>query len=990
MIARRLVLCVVWLLYVLLGAAPAFAHSAYTSTGSFGVQGPGAGGLSDPMSVAVDQETHDVYVADTKNFRVEEFDSTGKFILMFGKDVDASTGGDVCAAASGDTCQPGTEGSAGEGQFSEPTFVAVDNACFYQSPRLSGAACEAFDPSNGDVYVADRGTSTVYKFDATGGFISANTGATTPEGLFSPPSGIAVDSSGNLWLYTTTSNMFEFDQGGAFLQSWQTFGSSPSGIGVDSAGNLYLVGGSGAVEKFTSGGARISQADYQIAINATGLTVDLATGDIYVDYGGLVEHVASCGSPGCTPATETFGASVPESQSNGGADLAVDSTTGSVYVADPELNEIVVYSPEILAHPMIEEQSAIMVTAESATFTAKIDPTGLETKYHFEYGQTSSYGKTAPIPDATVGSGFGGLEVSTHVQGLLANTVYHYRVVAQNGLGAVDGNDQTLTTQGAGLSSTLPDGREWEMVSPPDKHGALVYAIDGASGDDLQASADGSALAYLTSAPTETDVQGYAGDSQVLSTRGPNGWESRDITPAHDSATGLIYQSEYTIFSSDLSLAVVQPLGGFTPLSVEASEQTAYLHADYPSGDIDNPCATSCFRPLVTGKPGYANVPPGTVIAPNPEEFGVHICSPCGPEFVDATPDLSHILLSSYVALTSQPLPTGEATGLYEWSAGKLELISVLPDGEPATLGSLGHGDINMRNAISADGSRVVWSDGNDLFLRDTAKRETIELAGGGESGFNEPVFQFASADGSKVFFSSVGRLTENSGAGGNTEPDLYECEIVEVAAKLRCKLSDLTPAGPSGESANVQGLMLASEDGSYVYFVADGVFAPGAVLGRCRNSSELEPPSGATCNLYVLHDGTTKLIAVLSQADRLDWANGEYVPKELSARVSPDGRWLAFMSERELTGYDNRDALSGEPDEEVYIYDADSGRLVCASCDPTGARPVGAMKERGLVDEKGQWNRHWLAGELPSWTEYKTSGIGLVMPPMRLIRRRC
>ena len=66
-------------------------------------------------------------------------------------------------------------------------------------------------------------------------------------------------------------------------------------------------------------------------------------------------------------------------------------------------------------------------------------------------------------------------------------------------------------------------------------------------------------------------------------------------------------------------------------------------------------------------------------------------------------------------------------------------------------------------------------------------------------------------------------------------------------------------------------------------------------------------------------------------------------MPELVSSRVSPDGRYLAFMSERSLTGYDNRDAVSGQPDEEeVYLYDASTGHLACASCNPTGARPVG------------------------------------------------
>jgi len=57
---------------------------------------------------------------------------------------------------------------------------------------------------------------------------------------------------------------------------------------------------------------------------------------------------------------------------------------------------------------------------------------------------------------------------------------------------------------------------------------------------------------------------------------------------------------------------------------------------------------------------------------------------------------------------------------------------------------------------------------------------------------------------------------------------------------------------------------------------------------------------------------------------------------------VSPDGRYLVFMSNRSLTGYDNRDAVSGKPDMEVYLHDALTGRLACVSCNPTGSRPVG------------------------------------------------
>src|SRR6185312_14516285 len=107
-------LCVFW-------STSALAHRAYTYTGTFGVAGSGAGELEAPQSVAVNDQTGNVYVVDTHNFRVEEFDSTGNFVLMFGAEVNKATSGDVCAAAESASCQAGVQGSGGNGQFDAPT-----------------------------------------------------------------------------------------------------------------------------------------------------------------------------------------------------------------------------------------------------------------------------------------------------------------------------------------------------------------------------------------------------------------------------------------------------------------------------------------------------------------------------------------------------------------------------------------------------------------------------------------------------------------------------------------------------------------------------------------------------------------------------------------------------------------------------------------------------------------------------------------------------
>ena len=138
------------------------------------------------------------------------------------------------------------------------------------------------------------------------------------------------------------------------------------------------------------------------------------------------------------------------------------------------------------------------------------------------------------------------------------------------------------------------------------------------------------------------------------------------------------------------------------------------------------------------------------------------------------------------------------------------------------------------------------------------------------------------------------------------------------------------------------------------MYFVSDS-----ALTGSERNAQGEEARAGQP-NMYVLHEGATKLVSVLSSADSPDWGHNGYLKAGgnvvdpgtavlgLTARVSPDGEWLAFVSRRQLTGYDNLDVGSGRPDAEVYVYHASAGTLVCASCDPTGARPRGAARVPG------------------------------------------
>ncbi len=370
----------------------------------------------------------------------------------------------------------------------------------------------------------------------------------------------------------------------------------------------------------------------------------------------------------------------------------------------------------------------------------------------------------------------------------------------------------------------------------------------------------------------------------------------------------------------------------------------------------------------------------------------------CGPWFKGANANLSAVVMQAggktvLVEETGggKKVPPG---ALYEWDAGQLSVVSVLGSGTPIgvkgdeepTLGtSPGSESESLRGAVSEDGSRVVWSEvfgGYHLFVWDRASGRSAQVNAkqGGASGEGkvEPIFQFATTDGSRVFFTDTQALTSDAGEKESEHlGDLYECKVVVEEAGPKCVLSDLTPKTAGGENAGVLGEVIgASNDTSTIYFAANGILAENAVKGDCERGGS---PSKQECNLYDWHDGKIELVAVLSGEDAADWgtADGGEAPSlaDHVGRVTGNGEWLAFMSDRSLTGYDNRDVHSGKPDEEVYLYNSTSKSLVCVSCNPTGERPNGVEGKRlvkGLLDV-GMWKEEtWLAANVPGWTPFR------------------
>jgi sugar lactone lactonase YvrE len=940
----------------------------------------------------LDLSKGDVYVVDTGHGVIDKFTPSGMYI---GQLTGISPGSPFPASQS-DGITPGING------------VAVDpSGALWVQTSLNGGGYESIYQF-GDALINEYVSAITPRFpqasDGHGGVVSTGVPAEI---------GLAFDSEGSFYLgqrleiFHKLTVPAKFDETGELLAE-KLDDEETTGLAVDLSSNDAYFDNETSVVAFGPSGSSIERFGVGTLNASEGIAVDASTGTVYTsdassqEIDAFTAFVVPDATTGATsnlaetsvtvngvanadglPVTscefeygtsESYGQSTPCSPNPGSGDspvavsaelkglkpltkyhyrLKVSNANGS-----NEGRDSTFVTPEPVG---ISEESVSDVSAASALFSAQVDPGGADTTYEFEYGTSTSYGESLPAPAGDLGAGTSGALASVRAQGLSPETTYHVRIVATNVLGTVYGPDETFTTQAGGGAFALPDGREWEMVSPPAKYGASIEPL-GAKGV-VQASADGGAISYVASGPVVANPAGNPSPlepTQVLSRHGTGGWSSEDIATQHNEVTGTHYETEYGMFSSDLSLALVEPRGA-TPLSPEATGETPYVRDDIDGG----------YVPLVSA----GDVPPGT-------EFGGG-----GEHRVDAivgTPDLSHVILTSEGALlTSNAQP--EAPNIYEWSGGQLQLVSILPGpGEEAAKGgSLGEDWTDIRNAISDDGSRVFWSEKSSgegpLYMRDTVTAQTVQVdapaPGVSPPPRYDPYFQLANADGSKVFFLENEPLTLNSKLPpteyGNTPSDLYVYDT-ETGT-----LTDLSVDANAGELAEVQNMVLgASEDGSVVYFVATGVLGNGAESGAESGKDNLyvESETGSTWS--------TRFIAVLSKEDSNDWGltHGGIGnnPGQNTSRVSPNGHYLAFMSQRSLTGYDNRDANSGQPDEEVFLYDEVTGRLRCASCDPTGARPDGllvAHERERLVDPEGLWEGHWLAASIPGWTQSNNPG---------------
>ena len=475
-------------------------------------------------------------------------------------------------------------------------------------------------------------------------------------------------------------------------------------------------------------------------------------------------------------------------------------------------------------------------------------------------------------------------------------------------------------------ATTLPDGRAYELVSPPDKNGSDV------SGDPTKTrpALDGDAVSFA-SVGAFADARGTGLTTQYVSQRdgrpGTNGWSTHAITPKQGTISAIavgndlapLYAGE---FSDDLSKGIVSSYDQLAPGPNVQAFANLYLRTDLRS----------------PGPGGYQLL--SDAFAP----ASVETLAALKPSFADASTDFTHVIFESTVPLTPDAPADQSVSKLYEWDNGTVRLVGILPDGTPAPASFAGQGTgvggalTYTPNTISDDGTRIFFTDpssGTDIVDGNVYMRvdhsSTVQLNASEKDTPDSPApatYQWATPDGLKVFFTSGEQLTNTPGGGlylydaSKPDSDPHNLTLLSV---------DTEPS--DGTGAVMDGVAGASRDGSYVYFLAHGQLVAGK-------------PATTGAGIYLWHDGTVSYIGQLDNGNDvagMRGSNWKLVVK--SSRVTPSGRFFLFSSRSGvgLTGYDHGSCGHGAGCTELYLYDADAATLKCISCAPGSGPAVSA-----------------------------------------------
>jgi YD repeat-containing protein len=325
---------------------------------SFGLQGTAGGKFEGPLRDALDAHG-DVWVTDGGNHRIEEFSSSGAFMMAVGWGVkDGKAEAETCTT----TCQAGISGS-GSAQFTAPWGIAVNQG-------------------SGNIYVSDRSLDRVEELSSTGAFVASFGSKGAGVAQFNLAEGIAIDSSGDVWVADQDNwRVDEYSSSGTFMMAvgWGVKDGKAEAetcttvcqVGIAGSGNGQLDGGTAVafsggnayvtdygnkrVDEFSLSGTYISKFGSGGTGNGKfegvyGIATDPISGDLYVGDSHLHRvqkftpagvFVSSFGAEGS--GSGQFAGSGPLASPQG----MVANSAGDLYIVDDSNNRVEEWAPTV-------------------------------------------------------------------------------------------------------------------------------------------------------------------------------------------------------------------------------------------------------------------------------------------------------------------------------------------------------------------------------------------------------------------------------------------------------------------------------------------------------------------------------------------------------------------------------------------------------------------------------------------------------------------
>jgi hypothetical protein len=501
-------------------------------------------------------------------------------------------------------------------------------------------------------------------------------------------------------------------------------------------------------------------------------------------------------------------------------------------------------------------------------------------------------------------------------------------------------------TTGKPYSVGLPECRAYEMVTPLEKqqHDALTHVVPGR----VSVAPEGNAIDWSSQGD-------YAGcenyetltshpDNPYIAQRAASGWVTRCAYPPINliENPGTVDSGAAGVFSSNLADETVcggtsGGAGNYGPTMLCALRDPAGLWTPTPEyTDLTGQGLTG-FQTVgasSTGEDVVLNDGPGTPFLP-----------------LDTSTHCEGLTCGSIY----------EETGIGS-AAPELRLVNVDNNGDMIGPGTThGIGALALEEEPEGSSYQAVSSDGSTIYFTATPSggvptvyaridgRETVAVsdpspsectrctkeAEEGKPENSEPrhaVYQGASADGSKVFFTSPQQLV-NSATGAEGTNYLYEYDFANPPGH---RIVDLSGGGLGDVAPGTQGaagVVSVSEDGSHVYFVTS------AVLTTLPNGFGQTASGGGLARNFYVYDtvtGETKFVADLLEKDQQLWGFKEVASgtsssiDERLAQTTPDGRYLVFDSYAKLITAGPEADTSGA--QQVYRYDFNTGKIIRAS----------------------------------------------------------